>query len=54
MAHAVRKDIVLRRPSRSTKDFQTRPVDAIHNYVEAPLIDTLSVSITAQCLLPNN
>jgi hypothetical protein len=54
MAHAVRKDIVLRRSSRSTKDFQTRPADAIHNYVKSPLIGTLSVSIMARCLLPNN
>ena len=52
MAHAVRKDIVLRRSSRSAKDFQIGPADAIHNYVKAPLTGTLSVSIMAQCLLP--
>jgi hypothetical protein len=49
MAHAVRKDIALRRSSRSAKDFQIGPADAIHNYVKAPL---MSESIMAQCLLP--
>jgi hypothetical protein len=49
MAHAVRKDIALHQSSRSAKDFQTGPADAIHNYVKAPL---MSESIMAQCLLP--
>jgi hypothetical protein len=49
MAHAVRKDIALRRSSRSAKDFQIAPADAIHSYVKAPL---MSESIMAQCLLP--
>jgi hypothetical protein len=49
MAHAVRKDTVARRPSRSAKDSQTRPADAIHKYVKAPLIGTRSK--LARCLL---
>ena len=49
MAHAVRKNIALHRSSRSAKDFQIRPADAIHNYVKAPL---MSASILAQCFLP--
>ena len=49
MAHAVRKNIALHRSSRSAKDFQIRPADAIHNYVKAPL---MSAPILAQCFLP--
>jgi hypothetical protein len=46
MAHAVRKDTVPRRPSRS---LQIRPADAIHKYVKAPLIGLSSKIV--RCLL---
>jgi hypothetical protein len=52
MAHAVRKDTAPRRPSRSAKDSQTRPADAIHKYVNAPLIGIRSKM--ARCLLPGD
>src|SRR5215469_5121657 len=51
MAHAVRKDTVLCRPSRRPTDFQTRPADAIRKYAKSSLVGTRCVSITVRCLL---